>query len=113
MGHNILQMYLPRIDDNVIHSLEELSSMSHPIEFLKEMKNIFFNIIIDIFLGFYNKHIITKIGNFFTDMHAALFLGMTTKPIHVVSGEVSKLFLRWPHIEQNKIFFKINSKFYQ
>ncbi|RHN78088.1 putative beta-amyrin 11-oxidase [Medicago truncatula] len=73
MGHNTLEMYIPRIEDIVINSLEELSSMSHSIEFLKEMKNISFNIIIDIFLGSYNQHIITKIGNSFTDMHAALF----------------------------------------
>lgn len=73
MGHNTIETYLTRIESTVINSLEELSSMSHPVEFLREMKNISFNIIIDIFLGSYNQHIINKIGNSFTEMHGALF----------------------------------------
>lgn len=73
MGHNTLETYLTRIDDIVINSLEELSSMSHPVEFLKETKTISFNIIIEIILGSYNQHIINKIGNSFTEMYSALF----------------------------------------
>ncbi|CAI8605412.1 unnamed protein product [Vicia faba] len=73
MGHNTLETYLSSMEDIVINSLEEISRMTHPVEFLKEMKNISFNIIIDIFLGSYNQHIITKIGNSFTEMHSALF----------------------------------------
>ncbi|XP_058724410.1 beta-amyrin 11-oxidase-like [Vicia villosa] len=73
MGHSTLETYLTRIDDIVINSLEELSSMSHPVEFLKETKTISFNIIIDIILGSYNQHIINKIGNSFTEMYTALF----------------------------------------
>jgi cytochrome P450 len=74
MGYNnTLEIYPTRIEDIMINSLEEISSMSHPIEFLKELKNISFNIIIDIFMGSYNQHIITKIGNSFTDLHTALF----------------------------------------
>jgi hypothetical protein len=37
------------------------------------MKNISFNLIIEIFLGSYNQHVITKIGNSFTEIHGALF----------------------------------------
>jgi hypothetical protein len=73
VGHNTLEMYLTRMEDIVINSLEELSSMSHPVDFLKEMKNISFNIIIEIFMGSYNQHIITKIGNSFTEIYSALF----------------------------------------
>jgi hypothetical protein len=73
VGHNTLEMYLTRMEDIVINSLEELSSMSHPVDFLKEMKNISFNIIIEIFMGSYNQHIITKIGNSFTEIYCALF----------------------------------------
>jgi cytochrome P450 len=73
MGHNTLEMYLTSMEDIVINSLEELSSMNHPVDFLKEMKNISFNLIIEIFLGSYNQHVITKIGNSFTEIHGALF----------------------------------------
>lgn len=73
MGHNTLEMYLTRMEDIVINSLEEISSMNHPVEFLKEMKNISFKVIIDILIGSYNQHIITKIGNSFTEIYSALF----------------------------------------
>ncbi|XP_058724413.1 beta-amyrin 11-oxidase-like isoform X3 [Vicia villosa] len=73
IDRNILETYLSSIEDIVINSLEEISSMSQPVEFLKEMKNISFNIIIDIFMGSYNQHIIAKIGDSFTEMHSALF----------------------------------------
>ncbi|XP_045807995.1 beta-amyrin 11-oxidase-like [Trifolium pratense] len=73
MGHNTLEMYLTRMEDIVINSLEELSSMSHPVDFLKEMKNISFDIIIEIFIGSYNQHIVTKIGNSFTEIYSALW----------------------------------------
>lgn len=73
MRHNTLETYLTHIEDIVVNSLAELSSMNHPVEFLRETKNISFNIIIDIFLGPYNQHIINKIGNSFNEMHSALF----------------------------------------
>ncbi|CAK8570450.1 unnamed protein product [Lathyrus sativus] len=73
IGHNTLETYISCMEDIVVKSLDEISSMSEPVEFLKELKNISFNIIIDIFMGSYNKHIITKIGTSFTEMHRALF----------------------------------------
>jgi len=73
MGHNTLEMYLPRIEDIVINSLEELSSINRPVEFLQEMKSISFDIIINIIMGSYNKHILTKIENSFSDVFAALY----------------------------------------
>jgi ent-kaurenoic acid hydroxylase len=51
MGQNTLEMYLTRMEDIVINYLEELSSINHPVDFLKQMKNISFSIIIEIFMG--------------------------------------------------------------
>ncbi|AES78869.1 ent-kaurenoic acid oxidase [Medicago truncatula] len=73
MGHNTLEMYLPRIEDIVINSLEKISSMNHLVTFLKEMKSISFDIIISIIMGSYNKHILTKIENSFSYVFAALY----------------------------------------
>ncbi|XP_024630261.1 beta-amyrin 11-oxidase [Medicago truncatula] len=73
MGHNTLEMYLTCMEDIVINSLEEISSMNHQVEFLKEMKNISFQVIVDILIGSYNQHIITKIGDSFTEIYGALF----------------------------------------
>jgi cytochrome P450 len=73
MGQNTLEMYLTRMEDIVINYLEELSSINHPVDFLKQMKNISFSIIIEIFMGSYNQHIVTKIENSFTEMYSAMF----------------------------------------
>ncbi|GAU20410.1 hypothetical protein TSUD_12280 [Trifolium subterraneum] len=73
IGQNTLEMYLTRMEHIVINSLEELSSMSDPVDFLKEMKNISFNIITEIFMGSCNQQIINKIENSFTEMYGALF----------------------------------------
>lgn len=73
MGHVTLEMYLKSMEDIVVKSLDELSSMNHPVEFLKEMKKISFQIIIHIFMGPYNQHIVAKIGNSFTEIYNALF----------------------------------------
>ncbi|KAJ1409633.1 Cytochrome P450 superfamily, partial [Sesbania bispinosa] len=72
-GHN-LAMYLERIENIMINSLEELSSMNNPIEFSKEMKKISFKVIMHVFMGrSYNEHIVTKIGSSFTDLYDGMF----------------------------------------
>ncbi|WJX16798.1 hypothetical protein P8452_06787 [Trifolium repens] len=73
MGQNTLEMYLTRMEDIVINYLEELSSINHPVDFLKQMKNISFSIIIEIFMGSYNQHIVTKIETSLTEMYSAMF----------------------------------------
>ncbi|KAJ1394416.1 Cytochrome P450 [Sesbania bispinosa] len=74
MGHNALAMYLERIENIMVNSLEELSSMKHSVEFLKEMKKISFKVIMHVFMGrSYNEHIITKIGSSFTNIYNGLF----------------------------------------
>jgi ent-kaurenoic acid hydroxylase len=68
VGHNALDMYLERLEDIMINSLEELSSMKHPIEFLNEMKKVSFKIIVNVFMGSSSENIIKKIGSLFTDL---------------------------------------------
>lgn len=73
MKNNSLENYLSSIEDVMIKSLESFSSMNHPIELLKNMKNISFKVIVGIFMGSCDPQFITKIGNSFTLMHKALF----------------------------------------
>ncbi|XP_027336880.1 beta-amyrin 11-oxidase-like [Abrus precatorius] len=73
VGHTALEMYVERIEDIVINSLEELSSMKHPIELLHETKKISFQVIAHIFLGSENTDIVKKIGNLFSLTYNAIF----------------------------------------
>lgn len=79
VGHKALAMYLERLEEIVINSLEELSSMKHPVELLKEMKKVSFKAIVHVFMGSSNQDIIKKIGSSFTD----LYNGMFSIPINV------------------------------
>ncbi|GAU45630.1 hypothetical protein TSUD_175430 [Trifolium subterraneum] len=72
VGHKALAMYLERIEDIVINSLEELSSMKHPIELLKEMKKVSFKVIIHVFLGC-NQDIVKNIASLSNDLYNGLF----------------------------------------
>ncbi|XP_004510262.1 beta-amyrin 11-oxidase-like [Cicer arietinum] len=78
VGHKALAMYIERLEDIVVNSLEELSSMKHPIEFLKEMKKVSFKAIVHVFMGTSNDNIIKSIGSSFTD----LYNGMYSIPIN-------------------------------
>jgi ent-kaurenoic acid hydroxylase len=72
IGQN-LAMYLERIEDIVINSLEELSSMKHPIELVKEMKKVSFKTIVHVFMGSSNNdNIIKNIGISYTHISNAL-----------------------------------------
>nr|BCL50776.1 cytochrome P450 88D12 [Astragalus sinicus] len=73
VGHKALAVYLERLEDIVVNSLEELSSMKHPIELLKEMKKVSFKAIVHIFMGSSNQYITTKIGSSFTDLYNGMF----------------------------------------
>ncbi|CAJ2669781.1 unnamed protein product [Trifolium pratense] len=73
VGHKALAIYLERIEDIVINSLEELSSMKHPIELLKEMKKVTFKTIIHVFFGSSNQDIIKNIGSLSNDLFNGLF----------------------------------------
>lgn len=74
IGHKALAMYLERIEDIVTNSLEELSSMKHPVELLKEMKKVSFKAIVHIFMGSSNnQHVIENIGTSFTDLYNGMF----------------------------------------
>jgi ent-kaurenoic acid hydroxylase len=73
VGHKALEMYLERIEDIVINSLEELSNMNHPIELLKEMKKVSFKAIIHVFMGSSNENIIKNIGSSFNDLSNGMY----------------------------------------
>lgn len=72
VGHNALADYIDGIEDVIMNSLEEWSSMNHHIELLKELKEVTFKVMIGIFLGFNNNSIIAKVGHLFTVMSNAL-----------------------------------------
>jgi ent-kaurenoic acid hydroxylase len=73
IGQNTLAKYLERIEDIVINSLEELSSMKDPIELLKEMKKVSFKTIVHVFMGSSNNdNIIKNIGISYTHISNAL-----------------------------------------
>nr|BAN15044.1 putative cytochrome P450 monooxygenase CYP88D8 [Astragalus sinicus] len=73
VGQNALGVYLERIENIVINSLEEMSSVKQPIEFLEEMRKVSFKVIIQIFLGSCNQQIVTKFGDLFDVMQNGLF----------------------------------------
>lgn len=73
VGHKVLDMYLERLEDIAINSLEELSSMKHPIELLKEMKKVSFKSIIHVFMGTSNQNIVKNIGSSFTDLSKGMY----------------------------------------
>nr|QBC36431.1 beta-amyrin 11-oxidase [Glycyrrhiza glabra] len=79
VGHKALTMYLERLEEIVINSLEELSNMKHPVELLKEMKKVSFKAIVHVFMGSSNQDIVKKIGSSSTD----LYNGMFSIPINV------------------------------
>ncbi|XP_057453960.1 beta-amyrin 11-oxidase-like [Lotus japonicus] len=72
-------LYLERIENIVTNSLEELSSMKHPVELLKEMKKVTFKVFIHILMGSSIHHMI--IENMDTSF-AELTNGILSAPIN-------------------------------
>ncbi|KAI4357134.1 hypothetical protein L6164_001101 [Bauhinia variegata] len=66
VGHNALAVYVDFVEDIIVNSLEEWASMNHPIDLLKEMKEITFKVIVGIFSGSDTNSVIAKIGYLFT-----------------------------------------------
>ncbi|KAF1879536.1 hypothetical protein Lal_00006003 [Lupinus albus] len=73
VGHKALSVYVERIEESVIRSLDDLSSMKYPVQFLKEMKKVTFEVIVGVFLGSENMHVFNNIGGLFTEMFDGLF----------------------------------------
>ncbi|XP_020234238.1 beta-amyrin 11-oxidase [Cajanus cajan] len=67
MGQNMLAMYLARIEEIVIDSLEELSSIKHPVEIFKELEKITFKVITYVFFGSHNQPIVAKVKDLFRE----------------------------------------------
>ncbi|CAJ2663909.1 unnamed protein product [Trifolium pratense] len=73
VGQNTLVMYLERIEDIVLDKLEELSTIKHHVELLKEMKKVSFKIIFHIYLYSCDQNIVMKFGDLFNVMSATMF----------------------------------------
>lgn len=73
LNNTSLENYLSNIEEIMVKSLEDFSSMNRPIELLKEMKNVSFKVIVGLFMGSYDERFMSKIGNSFSHMHSALF----------------------------------------
>ncbi|XVF13575.1 hypothetical protein REPUB_Repub08aG0219100 [Reevesia pubescens] len=71
-GHEALAMYIGYIEDIVIHSLDEWSSMKEPIEFLKEMRKVAFKVITHIFVGSTAESILGSVEKHYTDLNYGL-----------------------------------------
>ncbi|KAK2406897.1 beta-amyrin 11-oxidase [Trifolium repens] len=72
-GYNSLERYLELIEDIVINKLEELSSMKHPVEFLKETRKVTFKVLFHIFMGSCDQHIVDKFEDLFDVMSIGVF----------------------------------------
>jgi cytochrome P450 len=72
-GYNALERYLELIEDIVINKLDELSSMKHPVEFLKETRKVTFKVLFHIFMGSCDQHIVNKFEDLFDVMSIGLF----------------------------------------
>ncbi|KAL1312538.1 hypothetical protein HN51_039143 [Arachis hypogaea] len=75
MGYNALAMFLERIEDIVVNSLQGMAdnSMQQPIEVFKETKSISIGVILHIFMGSYNEKIINQVEHLFGHINDALF----------------------------------------
>ena len=71
-GHEALAMYIGYIEDIVINSLDEWSSMKEPIEFLKEMRKVAFKVITHIFVGSSAESILGSVEKHYTDLNYGL-----------------------------------------
>ncbi|RYR51973.1 hypothetical protein Ahy_A06g026910 [Arachis hypogaea] len=74
-GYNALAMFLERIEDIVVNSLQVMAdnSMQQPIEVFKETKSISMRVILHIFMGSYNEKIINQVEHLFGHINDALF----------------------------------------
>jgi cytochrome P450 len=72
-GYNALERYLELIEDIVINKLEEMSSMKHPVEFLKETKKVTFKVFFHIFMGSSDQRIVDKFEDLFDVVCNGLF----------------------------------------
>ncbi|XWS49599.1 hypothetical protein CRYUN_Cryun12cG0017000 [Craigia yunnanensis] len=71
-GHEALAMYIGYIEDIVINSLDEWSSMKEPIEFLKDTRKVAFKVITHIFVGSSAESIIGSVEKHYTDLNYGL-----------------------------------------
>ncbi|KAI4327251.1 hypothetical protein L6164_019735 [Bauhinia variegata] len=74
IGYKALAVYVERIDDIVIDSLDEWTSTKQPFELLKALKEVTFKVIVHIFFGSHNQYsVFTKLEDLFSEIAGAIF----------------------------------------
>ncbi|QHO44899.1 hypothetical protein HN51_015099 [Arachis hypogaea] len=75
LGYNALAMFLERIEDIVVNSLQRMAndSIQHPIEVITETKSLSMRVILHIFMGSKDQNIIKQVEHLFSDIDDALF----------------------------------------
>ncbi|XVF52400.1 hypothetical protein PTKIN_Ptkin05aG0015300 [Pterospermum kingtungense] len=71
-GHEAVAMYIGYIEDIVVTSLDEWSSMNEPIELLKEMRKVFLKAITHIFVGSSAESILGSVEKYSTNLNYGL-----------------------------------------
>ncbi|KAB2070642.1 hypothetical protein ES319_A08G168800v1 [Gossypium barbadense] len=68
-GHEALSMYIGYIEEIVVNSLDEWSSMKEPIELLNELRQFTFKVITHIFLGFTAESVMGSVEKRYADLN--------------------------------------------
>ncbi|KAK8614212.1 hypothetical protein V6N13_122581 [Hibiscus sabdariffa] len=78
-GHEALSMYIGYIEEMVVNSLDEWSSMKEPIEVLNEIRKLTFKVITHIFVGSSAESIMGSVEELYTDLN----YGMKSAAINI------------------------------
>ncbi|TYJ23211.1 hypothetical protein E1A91_A08G175900v1 [Gossypium mustelinum] len=78
-GHEALSMYIGYIEEIVVNSLDEWSSMKEPIELLNELRQFTFKVITHIFLGFTAESVMGSVEKRYADLN----YGMKSAAINI------------------------------
>ncbi|KAK8640006.1 hypothetical protein V6N13_138372 [Hibiscus sabdariffa] len=78
-GHEALSMYIGYIEEMVVNSLDEWSSMKEPIELLNEIRKLTFKVITHIFVGSRAESIMGSVEELYTDLN----YGMKSTAINI------------------------------
>ncbi|PPS02865.1 hypothetical protein GOBAR_AA17804 [Gossypium barbadense] len=96
-GHEALSMYIGYIEEIVVNSLDEWSSMKEPIELLNELRQFTFKVITHIFLGFTAESVMGSVEKRYADLN----YGMKSAAINIPGFAFYKALKPWPRYQQN------------
>ena len=71
-GHQALAIYVERIEDIVINSLDEWASMNKPFELYTEMKRVIFKVMTQVLMGSISDSTFSTAQNMFDDFFEGL-----------------------------------------